>query len=79
MTDSSIDLLALTTTEMVAFLANMGEPAFRARQISRQLYVNLVDDIQQMTDLSLALRQKLASHARIGSLSLQRVVSADNS
>ena len=79
MTDTSIDLLALTTTEMVEFLATMGEPAFRARQISRQLYVNLVDDIQQMTDLSLALRQKLASHARIGSLSLQRVVSADNS
>jgi len=79
MTDTSIDLLALTTTQMVEFLATMGEPAFRARQISRQLYVNLVDDIQQMTDLSLALRQKLATHARIGTLSLQRVVSADNS
>ena len=56
----------------------MGEPAFRARQISRQLYVNLVDDIQQMTDLSLPLRQILASQAHIGSLKLQRVVSADN-
>ncbi|MCX6014625.1 MAG: radical SAM protein [Chloroflexales bacterium] len=79
MTATSTDLLALTNTELVLFLAELGEPAFRARQISRQLYVNLVDDIQQMTDLSLPLRQILASQAHIGSLKLQRVVSADNS
>ena len=75
MTVSVVDLLACSEAELIALLATLGEPAFRARQISRQLYGNLVDDVQQMSDLPLKLRQALASTTRIGSLTQQRLVS----
>jgi 23S rRNA (adenine2503-C2)-methyltransferase len=75
MTAPVIDLLACSEAELVALLATFGEPAFRARQITRQLYVNLVDDIQQMSDIPLKLRHALGSTTRIGSLTLQRLVS----
>jgi 23S rRNA (adenine2503-C2)-methyltransferase len=78
MSTTQIDLLSLSQSQLTELMATLGEPAFRAKQINRQLYVNHVRDIAHMTDLSLSLRQKLASHATIGSLTLQRVVSADN-
>lgn len=78
MSTPQIDLLSLSQTQLTELMATFGEPAFRAKQIARQLYVNHVNDIAHMTDLSLALRQRLAAHATIGSLTLQRVVSADN-
>ena len=78
MSTTQIDLLSLSQSQLTELMATLGEPAFRAKQINRQLYVNHVRDIAHMTDLSLSLRQKLASQATIGSLTLQRVVSADN-
>jgi 23S rRNA (adenine2503-C2)-methyltransferase len=78
MTTPRRDLLAYTLPELIDLLAGYGQPAFRAKQIYRQLYVNLVDDIQQMTDLPLALRSELAQHHAIGSLTYVRTVSADN-
>ena len=78
MTTPRRDLLAYTLPELVDLLAVYTQPAFRAKQIYRQLYVNLVDDIQQMTDLPLALRNELAIHHSIGSLTAVRTVSADN-
>jgi 23S rRNA (adenine2503-C2)-methyltransferase len=78
MTHPRRDLLALSQTELVEFLGTYGEPAFRARQIARQLYVNQVDDITQMSDLPLSLRQRLADDCRIGSLTQVRVVKTDD-
>jgi len=49
-----------TLTELTALLQSWGEPAFRARQLYRHLYVNLVQHPEQMTDLPLALRRRLA-------------------
>lgn len=77
MTTPLIDLLSLSTTQLSELVTSLGEPAFRAKQIARQLYVNHVADIMQMTDLSLQFRQQLRTRATIGSLTLQRVVSAD--
>jgi 23S rRNA (adenine2503-C2)-methyltransferase len=75
MSDTPTNLLAYSDTELVAFMATLGEPAFRARQIARQIYVNLVNDINQMTDLPRVLRERLAAQASIGSLQLQRIIS----
>ncbi|MFN5058515.1 MAG: radical SAM protein [Chloroflexota bacterium] len=78
MTHPRRDLLAMSQTELVEFLGTYGEPAFRARQIARQLYVNQVDDVMQMSDLPLTLRQRLADDCRIGSLTQVRVVKTDD-
>ena len=46
--------------ELASILASWGEPEYRARQIWRGLYHNLRDDPYTFTDLSLALRGRLA-------------------
>ena len=63
--------------ELEALLKGWGQPAYRARQLYRQLYVNYATDPQAMTDLPQALRQRLASETRIGRLELVRVQTAD--
>ncbi len=71
-------LYNLTLAELTVLLQEWGQPAFRARQIYRQLYVNFVDDPQAMTDLPLALRERLAAETSVGSLTLTRVQQADD-
>jgi 23S rRNA (adenine2503-C2)-methyltransferase len=54
-----------------------GQPAYRARQIYRQLYVNLAAEPAAMTDIPLALRERLAAEKRVGTLQLVRMQTAD--
>lgn len=61
---SRTNLLDLTPAEaeerLRAFLASLGEPPYRARQIVRHLWVAPVAGFDGMTVLPLALREKLA-------------------
>ena len=54
-----IDLRSMTLAELTAWLKGQGEPAFRAKQIFHWLYRG-VTSFDEMSDLSKALRQKLA-------------------
>lgn len=63
--------------ELTAFLAGWGEPAYRAKQIYHQLYVNLVGSPAEMTDLPKALRERLAAETCLGSLTLAQVHQGD--
>jgi len=77
--DSTIpSLYNLTLPELEALMREWGQPPFRARQLYRQLYVNLADDPAAMTDLPAALRERLRAETVIGSLSLAQVQVADN-
>lgn len=67
-----------TPPELEALMRAWGQPAFRARQLYRQLYVNLVDDPGTMSDLPLALRERLTAESRLTDLRLVRVQHADN-
>jgi 23S rRNA (adenine2503-C2)-methyltransferase len=58
-------------------MRTLGQPAFRAKQVYRQIYVKLCDDPLAMTDLPLALRQRLAQETTMGSLQLERVQVGD--
>ncbi len=60
------DLLSLTLPQLQAWLVERGEAPFRAKQIYHWLYRGLVTDFAQMTNLSLALRERLAAQASIG-------------
>lgn len=72
-----IDLYNLTLPELEALMRDWGQPAFRAKQIYRQLYVNLADDPATMTDLPIALRERLREEAAVGALTLERLQEAD--
>src|SRR5262249_42722064 len=72
------NLYDFALSDLEALLHSWGQPAYRARQIYRQLYVNLAVDPAAMTDLPLALRERLAAETRIGSLQLMRLQTADD-
>jgi 23S rRNA (adenine2503-C2)-methyltransferase len=54
-------LLGLAPAELETFIADLGEKPFRARQVSRWLHQRFVSDVAAMSDLSKALREKLAA------------------
>src|SRR5215472_10877617 len=59
------NLLELDAAGLAAFVANFGEKPFRARQISHWIHQRFADDVAAMTDLSKALRGRLAGAAQI--------------
>ena len=66
-----IDLLSFTLPELKQWLVEHGEPGFRAKQIYQWVYQQLVSDFAAMSNLPLALRQKLEEEACIGSGSVR--------
>jgi 23S rRNA (adenine2503-C2)-methyltransferase len=72
------DLLGMTRGDFEAMFTDMGEKAFRARQLMQWVYGRSVYDLSQMTDLSLALRESLTSRLTFGLPVIQdRVEAAD--
>ncbi len=66
--DSFVALYNFTLPELVELLGSWGEPAFRAKQVYRHLYVNVVGSVDEMTDLPKALRERLAREAALFTL-----------
>lgn len=66
-----VNLYALSQSELKQFVTDtLGEKSFRAKQIWEWLYIKFASDFDEMTNLSLALRKKLAEHAVLGTLSV---------
>jgi 23S rRNA (adenine2503-C2)-methyltransferase len=63
--DKKVNLLDLNRADMEAFFAEMGEKAFRAKQVIQWLHQYGVADFEAMTNLSKALRAKLEQVAEI--------------
>ena len=60
-----INLLGLPKRKLEAFFAELGEKPFRAAQVLKWMHQRGVIDFAQMSDLSKALREKLAQVAEI--------------
>jgi 23S rRNA (adenine2503-C2)-methyltransferase len=58
------DIKSMTPQELQTFFKEMGEPAFRARQVFTWLHKGITK-FDEMTDLSLALREKLEENTEI--------------
>jgi 23S rRNA (adenine2503-C2)-methyltransferase len=65
------DLKGLSQKEIIALVADAGEPAFRGRQLFSWLYRPGITNFSQMSDLSLTFRARLAESAEISQLTLQ--------
>jgi 23S rRNA (adenine2503-C2)-methyltransferase len=59
------NLLDLDTAGLTALFADLGEKPFRAQQVSHWLHQRFVANIDSMTDLSRALRERLAPAVEI--------------
>ncbi|MGE5575607.1 MAG: 23S rRNA (adenine(2503)-C(2))-methyltransferase RlmN [Syntrophothermus sp.] len=62
----------LSRTELEDFLSGMGERPFRAGQLMGWLYKRQAATFDEMTDLSLELRRKLASVAAVNAVTVAR-------
>ena len=60
-----VNLLGLNRADMEAFFAGIGEKAFRATQVLKWLHQYGVDNFDEMSNLSKALRDKLKEVAEI--------------
>jgi len=61
----TVNLLGLDQEALAAFCAGLGEKPFRARQLLRWIHQVGTDDFGAMTDVSKALRERLAGAASI--------------
>lgn len=68
-----IDLKDLTFEELEEFLVGMGEKKFRAKQIFAWLHRG-VTSFDEMTDLSVALRRKLAEVSFVSTAEIERLL-----
>lgn len=59
-------LLGLTTKELQEFVQQLGQPAYRGKQIATWIYQRRAMTFDAMTDLPKALRDKLAEVANVG-------------
>ena len=65
-------LFGLEMNELEVLMKEMGEPSFRSGQIFSWLYDRRVSSVDEMTNLSKKLRQKLSEEYYIGGLELER-------
>ena len=72
-----INLLDLTLQEIEALMKERGAPGFRAKQIYRQLYVNLTSSWADMSDLPQALRNEFEEDYALGTLEPVKVQVGD--
>lgn len=71
-------ILDLSVADLEALLGTWGQPRFRARQIYRQVYVNLASEPSVMTDLPRALRERLAADVDWSRLKRLTTVACDD-
>jgi 23S rRNA (adenine2503-C2)-methyltransferase len=70
------DIKSLIFGELQEQLRNLGEPPYRASQITDWLYKKRVDAIDKMTNLPEPLRQRLSETFALGKIDLIRVLGA---
>ena len=65
------DIKSMTQEEMAAWLKELGEPAFRAKQVFTWLHRGAIS-FEEMTDLSKSLRERLARECVITKPEVER-------
>ena len=58
-----VDIKSLNLKELTAFVEELGEKGFRAKQIYQWLHVKQVSDFSEMTNISKAFIEKLNEKA----------------
>ena len=70
---NKIDIKSLNLEEMIQLVAEMGEKAFRAKQVYQWLHQKQLDTFAQMTNLSKAFREQMQNRCYITSLKQEQV------
>jgi 23S rRNA (adenine2503-C2)-methyltransferase len=76
--NSTNPLYDLDLPTLQSLLADWSEPTYRARQLWEWLYVHLVTDFDQMTNLPRSLRRRLAAETTVGSPQVADTIRSDD-
>ncbi|MDO5125598.1 MAG: 23S rRNA (adenine(2503)-C(2))-methyltransferase RlmN [Ruminococcus sp.] len=76
--NSKIDILSLTLDELTDVVSELGEKAFRAKQIFQWLHQKRVRTFDEMTNISAQFRAKLQDYFCIKSLFVCKRLESDN-
>lgn len=68
-----VDIKSLNLNELTAYVGELGEKAFRAKQIYQWLHVKQVSDFSEMTNISKAFIEKLNENATLVNLKKEAV------
>ena len=60
-----VSFLEFSREDLEAYIAELGEPAFRARQLWEWIYKRYADDFHEMSNLPLTLRERLEANATV--------------
>ena len=71
--EQKADIKSMNLEELKIFIEELGEKPFRAKQLYEWIHIRLVDDFEEMTNLSKALRTELAAKATLTSLKKEEV------
>ena len=75
---AKISLYDLTPPELESFFLSIDQPAYRAKQVLDFLYRHPVESFDQLTTLSKALRERLASTSRLSPLTLRATLESED-
>ena len=67
------DLRSMTLPALEAMFGDLGQPAYRAKQVFRWIHQRGARSVDEMTDLSKDLRQQLAQTTRLPSMEISKV------
>lgn len=67
-----VDIRTLTLDQLERYFQEQGEPAFRGRQVYQWLWEKSAGDFQDMSNISLGLREKLQEDFEIRAISLHK-------
>lgn len=62
------DIKSMDLDELKTFVKDMGEPAFRAKQLFEWMHKSLIESFDECTNLSKAFREMLNSQAKLTEL-----------
>ena len=71
--EQKADIKSMNLEELKTFIEELGEKPFRAKQFYEWIHIRQVDDFEEMTNLSKALRTELAAKATLTSLKKEEV------
>lgn len=72
--EKPVDIKSLTLDELTEYIENMGEKRFRAKQIYKWLHLDFATSFDDMTNIPVKLRQRLAEECRIASVTKKSVL-----
>ena len=71
--EQKADIKSMNLEELKKFIEELGEKPFRAKQIYEWIHIKQVDDFEEMTNLSKALRTELVAKANLTTLKREEV------